>query len=391
MPKVLILNSFPCDWDPDTVEGSPENAYILNCLADSGFELFILAPPGGDACGKRIPYRIIKMPAPAGKRGNRLKRYLNHVKFYIHLNRAFISEAKEILKEEKFDLIWAIGTPAAPAAHWLGEKYRIKKAVKAPGVFELNSYHPLIKALPLYFVDLIAFSLPFDRFLLVDDGTQPDQVLLRMGRSRDQFDIFPNAYPEEWKIDDRKRRELREKLDIPEDAVTVGWAARYHPLKGVDLITPIVREILERFSGVYFVFAGFREDVFPLRHLNLRFLGMLPHREMLDFYNLIDIFIQTNRASSYGLPVIEAEYLGLPVIGFRVGASERAVVDGETGFLIRPFDLGEYVDRLSLLISDQNLREEMGRKARKWIIDNHISWKTRCEMERKALISILRE
>ncbi len=391
MPKVLILNSFPCDWDPDTVEGSPENAYILNCLVDSGFDLFILAPPGGNACGKRIPFRILKFPSPLGKGGNKVKRYLSHVRFYVSLNRAFLKEAREILKSEKFDLIWAIGTPSAPAAYRLGKKHGIKKIVKAPGVFELNSYRPLIKALPLYFVDLIAFSLPFDRFLLVDDGTQPDQVLLRMGRHRDQFDLFPNPYPEDWKIDERRRKELRKELGIPGDAVTVGWAARYHPLKGVDLITPIVREILKRFPGAHFVFAGFREDLFPLKHRNLRFLGMIPHRKMLDFFHLIDVFIQTNRATSFGLPVIEAEYLGLPVIGFRVGASERAIVDGETGFLIRPFDLREYVEKLSLLISNKDLRAEMSRKARKWIIDNHISWKTRCEMEKNALLRVMRE
>jgi glycosyltransferase involved in cell wall biosynthesis len=57
-----------------------------------------------------------------------------------------------------------------------------------------------------------------------------------------------------------------------------------------------------------------------------------------------DVLLQPSRFESYGMALAEAVAVGLPAVAFRVGAAERLVRHGETGFLAAPGDweaLGE--------------------------------------------------
>jgi glycosyltransferase involved in cell wall biosynthesis len=58
---------------------------------------------------------------------------------------------------------------------------------------------------------------------------------------------------------------------------------------------------------------------------------------------------------------------GLPVVATKVGAVPEVVVDSETGFVIPPNDPKNLAEKLAILIDDEELRKEMGRKGRKRI------------------------
>jgi len=52
------------------------------------------------------------------------------------------------------------------------------------------------------------------------------------------------------------------------------------------------------------------------------------------------------------------------------GGPPEIVVEGETGFIVNPRDYGTIARRMKELQSDPNLRHEMGRKARKRVLEN---------------------
>ncbi len=62
---------------------------------------------------------------------------------------------------------------------------------------------------------------------------------------------------------------------------------------------------------------------------------------------------------------------GIPVVCSPVGANREAVIDGETGFLAA--NEKEWLDRLSLLVEDRELRERMGGKGRSYIASKYSS------------------
>lgn len=69
-----------------------------------------------------------------------------------------------------------------------------------------------------------------------------------------------------------------------------------------------------------------------------------------------------------GLPksLIEADAIGRPVITCNSVGCKEAVIDGYNGFLIPTKNVEALVDKLDLLITDDKLRQEMGRNSRKY-------------------------
>jgi Glycosyl transferases group 1 len=92
--------------------------------------------------------------------------------------------------------------------------------------------------------------------------------------------------------------------------------------------------------------------------LNIHSYKNIP--EMAALYQQADIFVLPTRGDCYSLVAMEAMACGLPVVISDIGGISDIVTDKETGFLIPPGDgetMGKYLD---LLISDSNLRQEMG-------------------------------
>jgi D-inositol-3-phosphate glycosyltransferase len=66
---------------------------------------------------------------------------------------------------------------------------------------------------------------------------------------------------------------------------------------------------------------------------------------------------------SFGMVALEAMACGTPVIASQVGGLAFLVRDGETGFTVPEGDPAALCDKLTLLLSDQKLREQMADRA----------------------------
>lgn len=78
------------------------------------------------------------------------------------------------------------------------------------------------------------------------------------------------------------------------------------------------------------------------------------------------ILVQPSRTEGFGLVIVEAMACGLPVIAFDCENGPRSILtDGEEGYLIPAFDVELFADRLKNLMSDENLRRNMGNKGQK--------------------------
>ena len=94
------------------------------------------------------------------------------------------------------------------------------------------------------------------------------------------------------------------------------------------------------------------------------FTGILKGEDLAHAYATGDVFLFPSTTETLGMAMIEALASGLPVIAARSGASHEVVDEGETGLLYEPEsgeDLASCVRKLS---EDDDLRREMGVKAR---------------------------
>ena len=76
------------------------------------------------------------------------------------------------------------------------------------------------------------------------------------------------------------------------------------------------------------------------------------------------MFLLTSHYEGFGLVLLEAMSVGLPVISYQCPTGPRDLIaDGENGFLIQPNDEDGFAEKVCMLMADQNLRVKMGANA----------------------------
>lgn len=108
---------------------------------------------------------------------------------------------------------------------------------------------------------------------------------------------------------------------------------------------------------------------------NVHFTGKVDQDQLANWYAAGDVFAMPCRTrvggwdvEGLGIVFLEASATGLPVVVGDSGGAVDAVLDGETGFLVNGNNVSEISDRLSQLLSDQDLARRMGATGRNWVM-----------------------
>ncbi len=86
-----------------------------------------------------------------------------------------------------------------------------------------------------------------------------------------------------------------------------------------------------------------------------------------------EIVVQKSLAEGFGLTVAEAMWKRKPVIGSRVGGIQDQIVDGSSGILVDPTDLGQVAAAIGSLASDPELAAAIGGRAHERVLDRYLA------------------
>lgn len=147
--------------------------------------------------------------------------------------------------------------------------------------------------------------------------------------------------------------------------------ARLMPQKNLKMLIDAFNEIInEQNSNKLFIYGEglSRNDL--QNHINN--LGL--QESVILAGNSVDVFNDIKDAKIFVLPsnyegmpnsLIEAMCLGLPVISTKVSGAEELIEDGKNGLLIDINDKEQLVNKLELLLSDEELRNKLAKNATK--------------------------
>jgi glycosyltransferase involved in cell wall biosynthesis len=97
----------------------------------------------------------------------------------------------------------------------------------------------------------------------------------------------------------------------------------------------------------------------------VRFLGPQPHEAMPAIYRAADVYCLPSWWEAMPLSVLEAMASGVPIVATLVGDVPQIVEAGVSGRLVPPGDADALAEALQPLLLDPNLRDTMGRAARR--------------------------
>jgi glycosyltransferase involved in cell wall biosynthesis len=161
--------------------------------------------------------------------------------------------------------------------------------------------------------------------------------------------------------------------------LTIGYLARFVPEKGlhllVDAFVSLVRSgefpNLRLLAGGY-VSRAYETYINSIRKTiksngledRIKLLGTLERSQKLDFFKQIDVFsVPATYREPKGISILEALASGVPVVQPEHGAYPEWVKATEGGLLHRPDDSLDLAQKLSFLLRNVDLRQQMSRHA----------------------------
>lgn len=166
---------------------------------------------------------------------------------------------------------------------------------------------------------------------------------------------------------EKNRAETRKKFNLAEDEVGVAIVGRLAPVKDHSYFLDVVEKLLPSIrQKVKFFIVGDGSERYNIEQrvelINKEYGDVVVMTSwILDiaaFNHGMDVICLTSKNEGTPVSVIEAQASGLPVISTDVGGVRDILVDNEAGFVIKRENIETYVEKLRLLVENQNLRNK---------------------------------
>lgn len=198
----------------------------------------------------------------------------------------------------------------------------------------------------------------------------------------DKFRVIPlGSDPDIYKFNLDARGQLRKKLGISESDVVLVYSGKVDSSKGLDILIRALAPLVTKYDRIKLLIIGEGEMSFveSLKKLitefkiekNVIFHPWIDKTLLPSFYSASDIGVWPGLSST---SIVDAASTGLPLIISRCPV-ETFAIDNENGFAFEIGNVQELQRYLEILIRDEKLRKEMGRKSR-LLVEQSLNWES---------------
>ena len=216
-----------------------------------------------------------------------------------------------------------------------------------------------------------------DRVVCVSHG-QANKVL-RAGVPQHKIDVIHNAIRTE-RFGRDANPEYRRRLEArfaKRPRWIVGAAGRLSPEKGYDVLVEAAGVIHQKLGDDFGVVLFGEGPLCEELQFKIESLGIGEHFVLAGFTSELDrymphfdVFAQSSHTEGLPNVLLEASAAGVPIVATDVGGTSEVIVDGTTGYLVRPNDPQQLATQLNSLLSDSNLQRGMADAGRRLVSEN---------------------
>jgi glycosyltransferase involved in cell wall biosynthesis len=168
--------------------------------------------------------------------------------------------------------------------------------------------------------------------------------------------------------------------DISEESGTILFLGRIHKHKGLEYLVKAQPLITQHVPSARIIVAGVGEDLDRCR----KFIAdpnrfeiyddFIPGEMVAELFQKASVVVVPYITAATSGILMTAYVFGKPVIATRVGSLPEYVQDEVTGFLVDPGDVEQLAVAIIRVLSDNDLKDQMGKNARLWV-DGELGWK----------------
>ena len=168
-------------------------------------------------------------------------------------------------------------------------------------------------------------------------------------------------------------KEIREKYGIPEDAPVVGFVGRLGKEKGCNELFRAFQEIKKTVPNAKLLFVGPIEKEESIDPELLEYFWKCDDIIKTDrvthvekYTSAMDVFVLPSYREGFGMSVVEASAMEVPVVVTEYPGPSSAMLEGVTGYAVPVKDDERLCQRILSLLQDEQLRNKMGAAGRKF-------------------------
>ena len=210
------------------------------------------------------------------------------------------------------------------------------------------------------------------KIVCVADAMREQSLAANIG-TRDQYvTIYSGMDTRPFLDPPRPREEVRRELGLRDDDLAVGTIARLFHLKGHGDLLDVAVSLCARHPRLKFLWVGdgllrpqFERRIAQMG-LKDRFIlaGLVPPARIPELAHATDVLVHPSRREGLARALPQASLAQRPVVAYDVDGNREGVIDGQTGFVLPPFDKQKLARVIDLLLADEALRRSMGEAGR---------------------------
>ncbi len=185
----------------------------------------------------------------------------------------------------------------------------------------------------------------------------------------DKIDVIYNGI----NLEDYKKAQTYKLFQKKDNEIIIGNAGRLVRQKGHRLLIGIAEILQKKRLNFRILIAGEGKLENELKQLikrkgledQVEFLGFV--NDMQGFMNSLDLFVLSSLWEGFGYVIIEAMVCHKPVIGFGLSSNPEMIISDYNGYLIEPYNIHEFAEKIIKIARDPVLREKLGENARKFV------------------------
>lgn len=187
--------------------------------------------------------------------------------------------------------------------------------------------------------------------------------LMHIGNGVNLDEFNPALYPSD------RRQQIREGLAIKGTEPVITMIGRVNREKGYHNLVEALHRISDMPWRALFIgpdegfLADLKQQISHYRLQNrIHLLGQ--RSDINDLLAITDVYVLPSYREGLPRSLIEAQSMGLPCVATDIRGCREVIIEGSTGYLIKPGDSGALSEMLRKLLMDPELRSQMGNVGR---------------------------
>jgi len=168
-----------------------------------------------------------------------------------------------------------------------------------------------------------------------------------------------------------------------ENKFVIGYIGSIRKLEGLELLVNAFVKGKFKEKGCCLLIVGDGPEKHKLQEISkehkledsIVFTGNVPHSQILNYYSVIDLFVYPRVDALINqrvTPLKPLEVMAMEKIslGSDVGGLKELIIDEGNGFLFEAGNIDNLIDKIDTILEKKSNMDTIGRKARKWVIEN---------------------